>query len=174
MSDNELLLAISDMMDKKFETNLRPIRDDISNLKSDVAELKGDVAELKTDVAVLKVDVAVLQDNVAVLRVDVDRLQDNVAVLNVNMENVKGEVSELKGDVAGLKGEVSELKSNVARTNLYLENNINPRLQNIESCYTDTYYRYKDNSDRMESALDDIVLLKKVVTEHSAKLKSVG
>ena len=46
--NQELLLAISDMLDQKldekldqkFETELRPIKDDICELKTDVKELR--------------------------------------------------------------------------------------------------------------------------------------
>jgi len=55
-----------------------------------------------------------------------------------------------------------------------LENNVIPRLQTIESCYTDTYNRYKDYADKMEAAFADIELLKKVVTEHSEKLQKIS
>lgn len=33
MDDNELLFAISDMMDKKLKVELQPIKDDISEIK---------------------------------------------------------------------------------------------------------------------------------------------
>ena len=55
-----------------------------------------------------------------------------------------------------------------------LENNVIPRLNTIESCYTDTYNRYKDYADKMESAFADIELLKKVVSEHSEKLQKIS
>ncbi len=55
-----------------------------------------------------------------------------------------------------------------------LENNVIPRLNTIESCYTDTYNRYKDYADKMEAAFADIELLKKVVTEHSEKLQKIS
>ena len=55
-----------------------------------------------------------------------------------------------------------------------LENNVIPRLNTIESCYMDTYNRYKDHADKMEAAFADIELLKKVVTEHSEKLQKIS
>lgn len=55
-----------------------------------------------------------------------------------------------------------------------LENNTIPRLSTIESCYTDTYNRYKDYADKMEAAFTDIELLKKVVSEHSEKLQKIS
>ncbi|MBC5688185.1 hypothetical protein H8S37_04455 [Mediterraneibacter sp. NSJ-55] len=90
MTDNELLLAISDMLDKKLNSELAPIRNDITSIK------------------------------------------------------------------------------------LTLENNVLPRLQNIESCYTSTYERYKNEADSIDGMKEDIALLKKVVREHSAKLEKVS
>lgn len=55
-----------------------------------------------------------------------------------------------------------------------LENNVIPRLNTIESCYTDTYNRYKDYADKMDAAFADIELLKKVVSEHSEKLQKLA
>lgn len=55
-----------------------------------------------------------------------------------------------------------------------LENNVIPRLNTIESCYTDTYNRYKNYTDKMEAAFADIELLKKVVSEHSEKLRKIS
>ena len=91
MTDNELLLAISEMLDKKLESNLKPIENRLKRIEIDL-----------------------------------------------------------------------------------LENNVIPRLNTIESCYTDTYNRYKDYADKMEAAFADIELLKKVVSEHSEKLQKIS
>ena len=40
MTDNELLLAISDMMDKKLKSELQPIKNDLENVKNDVEQVK--------------------------------------------------------------------------------------------------------------------------------------
>lgn len=55
-----------------------------------------------------------------------------------------------------------------------LENNVIPRLNTIETCYTSTYNRYKDYADKMESAFADIELMKKVIADHSEKLQKIS
>lgn len=55
-----------------------------------------------------------------------------------------------------------------------LENKIIPRLNTIESCYTATYNRYQDYADKMQSAFEDIELMKKVVAEHSKLLQKIS
>ncbi len=49
------------------------------------------------------------------------------------------------------------------------DNELLPRLSTIESCYTSTYDRYKDNVETYESMKQDISIIKKVVAEHSEK-----
>ena len=57
---------------------------------------------------------------------------------------------------------------------LTLENEISPRLQNIESCYTSTYKRYSNSVDEYENMKQDIEIMKKVIAEHSAKFQKLA
>lgn len=54
------------------------------------------------------------------------------------------------------------------------ENEILPRLQNIESCYTSTYRRYASGIQEMEALKADMEIIKKIVAEHSEKLKNIS
>ncbi len=74
------LVLIRDIVSDVLETNLQPIKEDISVLKEDVSGLKQDVAVLKEDVSGLKQDVVVLKE-------DVSRLEGGVARLNLIVEN---------------------------------------------------------------------------------------
>ena len=85
--NQELLLAISDMLDQKFEKELRPIKDDICELKTDVKELQSDVTELQSDVKELRSDVTELQSDVTELQNDVTKLQENVHGIHLYLEN---------------------------------------------------------------------------------------
>lgn len=55
-----------------------------------------------------------------------------------------------------------------------IENNIIPRLNTIEACYLDTSARYIEYTDRMETAFQDIEVLKQVVVEHSEILQKIS
>lgn len=55
-----------------------------------------------------------------------------------------------------------------------LENNVVPRLNTIEACYTSTYDRYKNYAEKMEAAFADIEIMKKVIAEHSEKLQKLA
>ena len=81
---------------------------------------------------------------------------------------------KLKSELQPIKNRLDRIENNVTNISLKLENEIQPQLDTITSCYTDTYDRYKDYVDKMEAAFDDIELLKKVVSEHSQKLQNIS
>lgn len=73
-----------------------------------------------------------------------------------------------------LKANLAPIENRLTKIEMTLEHNVVPRLQEIESCYTDTYERYKNYADKMQAAFDDIEILKQVVSEHSEKLQQLA
>ncbi len=82
--------------------------------------------------------------------------------------------SKLDSQLKPIENRLDRIENKVTNISLTLENDIRPRLNTIESCYTDTYNRYKDYADKMDAAFADIELLKKVVSEHSEKLQKLA
>lgn len=68
-----------------------------------------------------------------------------------------------------LKSNLAPIENRLTNIELTLENNILPRLQNIESCYTSTYKRYQSGANQIEAMQMDIEVMKKVIAEHSRK-----
>ncbi len=70
-----------------------------------------------------------------------------------------------------LDEKLKPIEERIKKVEINQENEIMPRLRTIEACYTSTYDRYAQGVNEIESIVQDIKLLKKVVTEHSAKLQ---
>ncbi|MDE7428192.1 MAG: hypothetical protein K2N00_02785, partial [Lachnospiraceae bacterium] len=134
------------MLDTKLEEKLQPIREDVQDLKEEVHVLKEDVQDLKEEVHVLKED----------------------------MQDLKEDVEVLKEEVHVMKGRICVLQEDVQHVKLYQENILEPRLNTIEACYTSTYGRYKNDVDKMETAFDDIDMLKQTVARHSEQLRKMA
>ena len=66
------------------------------------------------------------------------------------------------------------VNDHLKKIELTQENDILPRIQNIESCYTSTYNRYQSGIDQIDAMQNDIDIIKKVVTEHSEKLQKLA
>ncbi len=139
MTDHELLLAISNIMDKKLDARLKPLENTLQSLKEDVQQLKDDVQQLKDDV-----------------------------------QQTKSDVQQLKAEVHQLKAEVHQFEAEMHQLKLYQENVILPRLQNIESCYMDTYKRYQDGVGQIDAMQTDIDVMKSVLLEHSDRLQKIS
>lgn len=123
MTNNELLLAISDMMDTKLRAELQPLRNEMQDFKD----------EMRSE-----------------------------------MQDFRG---EMRSEMQDFK---DEMQSGVHQIKLFQENIILPRLDTIESCYLDTYRRYRDNADRMEAVFEDVGIMKKVLAEHSKQLQKLA
>lgn len=132
MTDNELLLALSGMLDKKLKAELQPIKNELQTMKDDIADMKGEIADIRSEIA-----------------------------------DMKGEIASIKSNMLIMQNEIRQIK-------LCQENIILPRLDTIESCYSDTFNRYRTYADKMDSVFEDVELLKTVVTHHSEKLQKLA
>ena len=152
--NQELLLAISDMLDQKldekldqkFETELRPIKDDICELKTDVKELRSDVTELQSDVKELQSDVTELQSD----------------------------VKELRSDVTELQSDMTKLQENVHGIHLYLENEVDYKISLLAENYVPAAKRFEQSASRIDAVEEDVGILKTVVTQHSKMLQQLA
>ena len=134
MTNNELLLSISDMIDSKLNAGLRLMKNEMQDMKGELQ------TELRTMEQGLRSDMQTMEQG---LRSDMQKMEQ-----------------ELKSDIHMLK--------------LCQENLILPRLNTIESCYTDTYRRYRDDADQMEAVSADVDIMKKVIAEHSQRLQKLA
>lgn len=94
-------------------------------------------------------------------------LEDELQSVKEDVQNLKDDMQGVKADIQGLKEDVQSLKQELHEVKLFQENVILPRLNTIESCYMDTFDRYRNYADKMDDAFADIAMLKKVVSEHS-------
>lgn len=73
-----------------------------------------------------------------------------------------------------LDKKLKPVNDRLKKIELTQENDILPRLQNIEACYTSTYKRYQTGIEQIEAMQADIDIMKKVITEHSEKLQRIS
>ena len=95
-------------------------------------------------------------------------------MMDKKLNHITKDVQEVKKDIKVLKTEVENIDIRVKNIELNQETKVLPRLNTIESCYTSTYDRYKDQVETYESMKQDISIIKKVVAEHSEKLQKLA
>lgn len=73
-----------------------------------------------------------------------------------------------------LDKKLKPINDRLKKIELTQENDILPRLQNIEACYTSTYKRYQTGIEQIEAMQADIDVMKSVIREHSEKLQKLA
>ena len=113
MLDGRDLQMLSDLLDQK----LKPIQEDISELKEDVGvlktemkEVKEDIAELKEDVGVLKVEMKEVKEDIAELKEDVSVLKEDVSVLKEDVNDLETGMKKMREDLRNLRIDHSRLE----------------------------------------------------------------
>lgn len=200
MDNEQLLLSIENMLDRMFdqklEKHLEPIKKDIAELKLRVTRLEADMAELKLRVTKLEEKVAKLEADVAELKDEVTGLDARMTRMEYKFDVLTREVTQLKDNVIDLTGRTANLEKSSERTNskldsieksmqeqgerikrieiIHLENNLIPRVNNIESCYMSTFERYKDYNDRLPELFATVSNVSRTVQTHSEKLMKIS
>ncbi len=88
MSDNELLLALSDMLDKKLSAQLEPMKKDITDIKNEVQKIN-----------------VILENEI---RPDIKLLAENYLPAAIRYEKSIKEHDAMKSDIELLKKVVTE------------------------------------------------------------------
>lgn len=73
-----------------------------------------------------------------------------------------------------LDKKLKPVNERLKKIELTQENDLLPRLQNIESCYTSTYKRYQTGIEQIEAMQADIDVMKSVIREHTEKLQKIS
>ena len=103
----------------------------------------------------------------ASLRDELHIMKDEMNIMNDRMNIMNDRVNAMCDE---LNGKIDILSKDIHNIQLRLENIIEPRLQNIEACYTSTFERYSINVERFDRMQLDIDVLKSVVRKHDQLL----
>lgn len=95
------------------------------------------------------------------------------SMMDKKLEPLQKNISKLQDEMKDMKVQMRGMDARLKKIEINQENEILPRLQTIEACYTSTYERYAEGADQIQNTMQDMTLIKKVVTEHSAKLKRI-
>ena len=164
MNENELLLAISEMMDKKLDpiqTGLSGLKGDVTGLKTGQESLRQDVSGLKADVSTLKQDFSGLKGDVSGLKGGQELFQQEVAGLTVGQEDLKQ--AQIMADIKMEKGQKS-LQQQVTKTNITLENDIGRKISAL-------FDAHQLDREMIQSIQDSVEMIEETVAVNDSLSK---
>ncbi len=146
--NEELLLAISNLLDVKFEA-----QDKRLDAKFEAQGKRLDALEGR---------IGTLEGRMGTLEGRMDAFERRMD------ERFEAQEKRMDEKLGALR---TELMDEIKKDRMVRENVVLPLLGEIKACYLSTFERYRESADRMEGAYEDISLLKKVVQKHSEKLQ---
>jgi len=153
MTDNELLLAISNIMDKKLE----PIHEQL-----DEHTRKFEILEQRFDARLDGIDERL------------DGIDERLDGIDERLDGIDERLDGIDARLDRMDTRMDTMDRRLKKVELCQENVILPRLQNIEECYLSTFERYKTGIAKIDAMQADIAVIKSVVSEHSEKLKKIS
>ena len=169
MEKEELLLAFSELMDKKLDVLRVGLEEKIddTNQKVDNLNLKlGSVTTRLEDTFSFEISRLDKKIDDSVSKLD-KKIDDSVSKLDKKIDDNTYRLETL------IDTKTSKLEMEIRHSDILIENEVVPRLRTLEECYTSTYKRYKDGVLKIEGVVEDTDLLKQVVQKHSVRLSAL-
>lgn len=82
--------------------------------------------------------------------------------------------SKLKAELQPLKEDIQVIQAEQKRINLMIENEIRSDIRLLAENYVPAAKKYEKASAHIEALQSDLEIVKKVVAEHSEKLRKIG
>ncbi len=159
---------------KRLEDGQKRLEDGQKKLEDRQSKLEDGQKKLEDRQSKLEDGQKKLEDGQKKLEDGQKKLEDGQRKLEDRQSKLEDGQRKLEGRVLKLENSVQKMEKDVTSINLLLENDIIPRLDTIENCYTSTYSRYQKSVDDYSRIKMDIKNLKEVTRSHSEQLAELA
>lgn len=173
---NDDLMAISQLFDVKMGFALEPVKDEIDDLKQNTVQLGGEIQGLKEHVQGLKGHV----EKLPLMESEIQDLKEHVQDLKEHVEKLPSMEIEIQGlkehveKLSSMENEIHTLNQQLSGLKLHIENVTDKNIQLLAENYVPAARRYEEAVPKIEMMEADIDIMKKVIIEHSKKLKALA
>ena len=87
MTNEELLVAMSNMMDQRLDEKLEPLKKDMSEVKDRVTNIENRVTNIENRVTNIETQVAKIEDRVTNIETQVTKIKNRVTNIELDIEN---------------------------------------------------------------------------------------
>lgn len=95
------------------------------------------------------------------------KFEENLKPIHERLDGIDERLDKVEERLDGMD-------TRLRKVEIQMEHEVVPRLQVIENCYLDTFQRYQQGGEDIDALKEDMVIVKKVVAEHSVKLKNIS
>ena len=136
MTNEELLVAMSNMMDQKLGSTVSDMMD--QKLDEKLEPLKKDMSEVK----------------------------DRVTNIENRVTNIENRVTNMETQITNIKDRVTNIENRVTNIEIDIENDIRPGIITLCDAYGTQFDRYSISIESHEKMKTDIEVMKSIVSRH--------
>ncbi len=97
-----------------------------------------------------------------------------LAISNMMDTKLDARLKPMENDIKSIKDEQTRIKDEQTRINLIIENDILHDINILVENYVPAAKRYQDATSQIEAMQADMDIMKKVISDHSEKLKKIS
>ena len=162
MVDKEMLTAMSDLLDQKleekldqkFDKKLGPVYDRLDKLDENLESVNDRLNQVDENLG---------------------SVNDRLNQVDENLGSVNDRLNQVDENLGLVCGRLDKLELDMKYVRVFqLENVIIPRLNTIEQSYLDTFKRYIEKTEQIDTMERNIGVLKSVVQNHSDRLNQLS
>ena len=105
---------------------------------------------------------------------DIRFIRDEQILMRDEQSRLRDEQALMRKEQALMREEQALMKEEQARINLIIENDILHAINILVENYLPAVKRYENATEKIESMQTDIDIMKKVIADHSEKLKKIS
>ena len=90
------------------------------------------------------------------------------------LKPIEDKINKIDTEMQHINSKVDDIGTRVKKIEINLENDVVPRIRQIESCYLSTYERYAKEVDNIDDMKTKIALIEQVVEKHSGILQKTS
>ena len=138
MTNEELLVAMSNMMDQRLDEKLEPLKKDMSEVKDRVTNIEHRVTNI----------------------------ENRVTNIENRVTNIENRVTNIEDRVTDMETQITNIKDRVTNIELNIENDIRPGIITLCDAYGTQFDRYSISIESHEKMKTDIEVMKSIVSRH--------
>ncbi|MXP76769.1 hypothetical protein GN277_15670 [Lachnospiraceae bacterium WCA-9-b2] len=102
------------------------------------------------------------------------KLDAKLKPMENDIKSIKDEQTRIKDEQTRIKDEQTRIKDEQTRISLIIENDILHEINILVENYVPAAKRYQDATSQIEAMQADMDIMKKVISDHSEKLKKIS
>ena len=103
-----------------------------------------------------------------------EQFKEGIKGVEERLDGVESRLDGVESILDGVENRLDNLEHEVKVIRVdILENNVIPRLNTIEQCYVDTSRRYLETSEKFETAIADIDVMKLAIQKNSQDIQEL-